>query len=149
MGNLKDAKLEQLADKGNGNYAYVDDLLEARKVFVQELGATLFTVAKDVKLQIEFNPAKVAAYRLVGYENRLREGRASPALRWAAAVAGIGRLLRDSEFKGQSTWGSMIALARDARGADREGYRSEFIRVAEAAELLARQARQPVGPAER
>src|SRR5262249_42280011 len=66
MGNLKDAKLEQLADKGNGHYAYVDNLLEARKVFVQELGATLLTVAKDVKLQVEFNPRKVQAYRLVG-----------------------------------------------------------------------------------
>ncbi|MGE0351592.1 MAG: von Willebrand factor type A domain-containing protein [Gemmatimonadales bacterium] len=70
-GNLQDAKMEQLADKGNGNYAYVDNLNEARKVFVQELGATLLTIAKDVKLQIEFNPARVAAYRLIGYENRL------------------------------------------------------------------------------
>ncbi len=70
-GNLKDAKMEALADKGNGHYAYVDDILEARKVFVQELGATLVTIAKDVKVQVEFNPAKVAEYRLVGYENRL------------------------------------------------------------------------------
>lgn len=71
MGNYKDGRLEQLADKGNGNYAYVDDLLEARKMFVQEMGATLLTVAKDVKLQVEFNPAAVQAYRLIGYENRL------------------------------------------------------------------------------
>ena len=71
MGNLKDGRLEQLADKGNGNYAYVDDLMEARKVFVQEMGATLLTVARDVKLQVEFNPAAVQAYRLIGYENRL------------------------------------------------------------------------------
>lgn len=70
-GNIKDSKLEQLADRGNGHYAYVDNLLEAKKVFVQELGATLRTVAKDVKLQIEFNPQRVAAYRLIGYENRL------------------------------------------------------------------------------
>jgi len=70
-GNIKDSKLEQLADRGNGNYAYVDNLLEAKKVFVRELGATLRTVAKDVKLQIEFNPQRVAAYRLIGYENRL------------------------------------------------------------------------------
>jgi len=70
-GNLKDAKMEQLANKGNGHYAYVDDLLEAKKVFVQELGATLHTVAKDVKIQVEFNPARVKSYRLVGYENRL------------------------------------------------------------------------------
>jgi len=71
MGNVKDSRLEQLADKGNGNYAYVDDLLEAKKVLVREMGATLLTVAKDVKLQVEFNPARVQAYRLIGYENRL------------------------------------------------------------------------------
>jgi Ca-activated chloride channel family protein len=70
-GNIKDSKLEQLADHGNGNYAYVDNILEAKKMFVRELGATLRTIAKDVKLQIEFNPRKVAAYRLIGYENRL------------------------------------------------------------------------------
>jgi Ca-activated chloride channel family protein len=70
-GNLKDSKMEKLADHGNGHYAYVDNLLEAKKVFVRELGATLRTVAKDVKLQLEFNPARVAAYRLIGYENRL------------------------------------------------------------------------------
>ncbi len=71
QGNLQDAKMEQLADHGNGNYAYIDDLAEARKVLVEEAGATLVTVAKDVKLQVEFNPAKVAGYRLIGYENRL------------------------------------------------------------------------------
>ncbi len=70
-GNIKDNKMELLADKGNGNYAYIDDILEAKKVLVKEMGGTLFTVAKDVKLQIEFNPAKVKAYRLIGYENRL------------------------------------------------------------------------------
>ncbi|WP_347158832.1 vWA domain-containing protein [Pontibacter chitinilyticus] len=69
-GNLKDARMEQLADKGNGNYAYVDNILEAKKVFVNEFGGTLFTIAKDVKLQLEFNPAQVKAYRLIGYENR-------------------------------------------------------------------------------
>ena len=72
-GNLKDSKMEQIADHGNGNYAYIDTLLEARKVLVQEIGATLLTIAKDVKLQVEFNPAKVQAYRLIGYENRLLE----------------------------------------------------------------------------
>jgi len=71
MGNLKDSKMEQLADKGNGNYAYIDNLQEAKKVLVKELGATLFTIAKDVKIQVEFNPAKVQAYRLIGYENRM------------------------------------------------------------------------------
>ncbi len=69
-GNLKDNKLEALADNGNGNYAYIDSLLEAKKVLVEELGATFFTVAKDVKLQIEFNPDRVASYRQIGYENR-------------------------------------------------------------------------------
>jgi len=70
-GNLKDATMEQLADHGNGNYAYVDSLAEARKVLVREMGATLETIAKDVKIQVEFNPAHVSAWRLVGYENRL------------------------------------------------------------------------------
>ncbi len=71
MGNYKDSKMEILADKGNGNYAYIDNILEAQKVLVNEFGGTLFTIAKDVKLQIEFNPAKVQAYRLIGYENRV------------------------------------------------------------------------------
>jgi Ca-activated chloride channel family protein len=70
-GNLQDARMEALAKHANGNYAYVDSLLEARKVLVQEMGANLLTLAKDVKLQIEFNPARVKAYRLIGYENRL------------------------------------------------------------------------------
>jgi Ca-activated chloride channel family protein len=70
-GNVKDAKMEKLADKGNGNYAYIDNILEARKTLVHEMGGTLLTVAKDVKLQVEFNPARVAAYRLIGYENRM------------------------------------------------------------------------------
>jgi len=71
MGNYKDSKMEKLADKGNGNHAYIDNENEARKVLVNEFGGTLFTIAKDVKLQIEFNPAIVQAYRLVGYENRM------------------------------------------------------------------------------
>ncbi|HOO09398.1 MAG TPA: von Willebrand factor type A domain-containing protein [Cyclobacteriaceae bacterium] len=71
MGNYKDSKMEILADKGNGNYAYIDNILEAQKVLVNEFGGTLFTIAKDVKLQVEFNPAKVQAYRLIGYENRM------------------------------------------------------------------------------
>jgi Ca-activated chloride channel family protein len=70
-GNYKDSKMELLADKGNGNYAYIDNLMEARKVLVNEMGSTLFTIAKDVKLQIEFNPGKVKGYRLIGYENRV------------------------------------------------------------------------------
>jgi Ca-activated chloride channel family protein len=71
MGNLKDSTMEKLADRGNGNYAYIDTIEEARKVLVKEAGATLVTVAKDVKLQVEFNPQNVAGYRLIGYENRL------------------------------------------------------------------------------
>lgn len=230
LGNLKDAKMEMLANKGNGHYAYIDNLLEARKVLVQELGATLLTVAKDVKLQVEFNPARVAAYRLVGYENRLlneedfnddtkdggdlgaghmvtalyeivpvgvespvrvgtvdplryqdrsaprgesrdwfsvklryqdpagspsrllervvRSESASPSadFRFASAVAGFGMLLRDSEHKGSSTWTGVLAAARSARGDDAQGYRAEFIRIVEAAKLLAEQRRrEPAG----
>ena len=70
-GNLKDNKMEQIADHGNGNYYYIDGPLEAKKVLIEEMGATLYTIAKDVKIQVEFNPAHVAAYRLIGYENRL------------------------------------------------------------------------------
>jgi Ca-activated chloride channel family protein len=70
-GNLKDSKMETLADKGNGNYAYIDNVFEAKKVLVTEMGATLLTLAKDVKLQVEFNPSIVKSYRLIGYENRL------------------------------------------------------------------------------
>src|SRR4051812_6164304 len=70
-GNLKDTRMEQMADKGNGHYAYIDNFREAHKVFVREFGGTLFTVAKDVKIQVEFNPARVQAYRLLGYENRV------------------------------------------------------------------------------
>jgi Ca-activated chloride channel family protein len=74
-GNLKDSSMEQLADHGNGNYAYVDSLAEARKVLVREMDATLETIAKDVKIQVEFNPAQVSAWRLVGYENRVLAAR--------------------------------------------------------------------------
>lgn len=70
MGNYKDSKMETLADKGNGNYAYIDNIQEAKKVLVNEFGGTMFTIAKDVKIQVEFNPANVQAYRLIGYENR-------------------------------------------------------------------------------
>jgi Ca-activated chloride channel family protein len=70
-GNVKDSTMEMLADKGNGNYAYVDSLSEARKVLVREAGSTLVTIAKDVKLQVEMNPLRVQSYKLIGYENRL------------------------------------------------------------------------------
>lgn len=71
MGNYKDSKMEQISNAGNGNYAYIDNIMEAKKMFGEELWGTLFTIAKDVKIQVEFNPAKVKAYRLIGYENRL------------------------------------------------------------------------------
>ena len=75
MGNLKDSTMEELADRGNGNYSYIDSLNEAQKVLVEQAGGTLVTLAKDVKLQVEFNPRTVAAYRLIGYENRLLQDR--------------------------------------------------------------------------
>jgi len=70
MGNYKDYRLQELADRGNGNHAYIDNILEAQKVLVNDLTATLFTIAKDVKIQVEFNPVKIKSYRLIGYENR-------------------------------------------------------------------------------
>jgi len=70
-GNLKDSTMEKLADKGNGNYAYIDTINEARKTLVEEMSGTLITIAKDVKIQVDFNPAQVAGYRLIGYENRM------------------------------------------------------------------------------
>ncbi|HTG55136.1 MAG TPA: von Willebrand factor type A domain-containing protein, partial [Niabella sp.] len=70
-GNYQDAKMQKLANKGNGNHAYIDNLSEARKVLISQFGGTLFTIAKDVKLQVEFNPAKIQGYRLIGYENRM------------------------------------------------------------------------------
>lgn len=71
MGNYKDSRMEQMADNGNGNYAYIDNIMEAKKVLVQEISSTLFTIASDVKIQIEFNPNYVQEYRLIGYENRV------------------------------------------------------------------------------
>ncbi|GAB3923396.1 YfbK domain-containing protein [Mucilaginibacter myungsuensis] len=223
MGNYKDSKMETLADKGNGNYAYIDNMTEAHKALVSEFGGTIFTVAKDVKLQIEFNPAKVQAYRLIGYENRMLakedfnndkkdagdmgsghtvtalyeivpvgakdpmsvdplkyqkparmqntnsnemltikfrykepQGNASKLSetivydktvspdqlsadhRFAAAVAEIGMLLRGSEFKGDATFEHAISLAKSAKGNDEDGYRAEFIRLAETAAAMSR-----------
>ncbi len=221
-GNYKDSKMEQLADKGNGNYAYIDNILEAKKTLVKEMGGTLLTIAKDVKIQIEFNPAKVKAYRLVGYENRLlnnedfnddkkdagelgsghnvtamyeiipadsdeliasvdslkyqkvlpvvkssgnevmtikfryKEPKESTSkliseilldkksainsvnedVKFSASVAEFGMLLRDSKFKGQSDFKSILNMARSSKGKDEDGYRAEFIRLVEMAELL-------------
>ncbi|NQY01306.1 MAG: von Willebrand factor type A domain-containing protein, partial [Flavobacteriaceae bacterium] len=210
-GNYKDAKLETLADKGNGNHAYIDTLQEAQKVFGKEFGGTLYTIAKDVKIQIEFNPQNVAAYRLIGYENRLlndedfvndtidagelgightvtalyeilpvgmesdavnpmpelkysqritneykdelftvkfrykkptkdtsvemihvaknKVQEASEDMKFASAVALFGMQLRKSKFHNDSKINNVIALAKQGRGEDDQGYRSEFIRL--------------------
>ena len=228
-GNLKDTKMEQMADKGNGHYAYIDSFREAKKVFVQEFGGTLFTVAKDVKIQVEFNPAKVQAYRLLGYENRLlsredfaddkkdageigaghtvtalyevvpagaksvamtgdsltyqqvalrpiasrspelmtvrlrykdptgtksrllsttvvdRGSTGSSDLRFASAVAAFAMLLRNSDLKGDASYDLVMALARDARGDDPEGYRGEFLSMVERARALSGKADTAMG----
>lgn len=224
-GNYKDSKMEKIADKGNGNYAYIDNLLEAKKVLVNEMSGTLYTIAKDVKFQIEFNPYYVQSYRLIGYENRLLDKEdfnddtkdagelgaghtvtalyelipqtthnqgatarvdplkyqekaqtrvakssgeimtiklrykppksnksqllehpvfnnpedwhaASEDFRFSAAVSAFGMLLRDSEFKGTSSYKNIISEAKAAKGKDENGYRAEFIRLVELAELL-------------
>jgi len=221
-GNYKDSKMEGLADKGNGNFAYVDNILEAQKVFVKEMGATLNTIAKDVKLQIEFNPVHVKAYRLVGYENRLladedfnddkkdagelgsgktvtalyeiipakskesvdnidtlkyqktvsqdqiasnemmtikfrykdpkgsesklivhpllaqdeTEQKSSEDFRFASSVAEFGMILRDSKFKGKANFKNILTAARESKGIDTDGYRAEFIKLVETAEIV-------------
>jgi Ca-activated chloride channel family protein len=217
MGNYKDDRMEVLADKGNGNYAYIDNIKEAKKTLVKEMGGTLYTIAKDVKLQIEFNPVQVKSYRLVGYENRLLKkedfnddtkdagelgaghtvtalyeivladnykesktgkkvddlvyqknkathlaqtskdlmtiklrykepkgtksilmalpvakdiqpiSEASENFRFASAVAAFGMLLRESEFSKDLSYNTVLKLAEGAKGADKEGYRKEFI----------------------
>ena len=222
MGNYQDSKMQKLADKGNGNYNYLDNLLEAKKVLVRQFGGTLMTIAKDVKLQVEFNPARVKSYRLVGYEKRalqaedyaddkkdagelgpghtvtalyeivpadgkvpandlifqttaVKKGaytspdlavvrcrfkkpeaegsseismsipaapvswaKAGNDIRFASAVAGWGMILRNSEFKGEASFPQVLAVARAARGTDDAGYRAEFIRLVELAEVLER-----------
>ena len=226
MGNLKDSKMERMADKGHGNYAYIDNITEATKSMVTEFGGTLFTVAKDVKLQVEFNPAKVQAYRLLGYEDRLMQkedfnndtkvagdmgvghtvtalyeiipvgvkdgfapgvdplkyqkpaetktantstevmtvkfrykepdsdvskmesvvvndapvslDKTSGDFRFAAAVAEYGMLLRESQFKQDSNFDQVISMAKKAKGIDDNGYRAEFIRLAESTKNIIR-----------
>ncbi len=222
-GNLKDSKMEKIADNGNGNYYYIDNLLEAKKVLVNEMGGTLHTIAKDVKIQVEFNPQTVQAYRLIGYENRLLNDQdfdddtkdagelgaghtvtalyeiipagveadtnltdvdplkyqtpntpveqysdelmtvklryklpdgdssillsevirspeemkpMSRDLSFAASVASFGMLLRNSRFKANSSFGLVKKLAAFGKGTDQHGYRSEFIKLVELAELL-------------
>lgn len=223
MGNYKDGRMEQISNAGNGNYYYIDNISEARKVFVTEMQATLFTIAKDVKIQVEFNPAKVQAYRLIGYENRklndedfnndrkdagelgaghtvtalyevipagveseftqdvddlkyqnradskkidsdelltvkfrykepngsrskliattlkdkgLDINKSSDNFRFSASVAEFGMLVRESEFKQQSSYQNAITLALGAKGKDTEGHRQEFINLVRSMELL-------------
>ncbi|MDR1552128.1 MAG: von Willebrand factor type A domain-containing protein [Prevotellaceae bacterium] len=220
MGNYKDNKMQTLAEKGNGNHAYIDNLQEANKVLVSEFGGTIYTVAKDVKLQIEFNPEHVQAYRLIGYESRLlkdedfnddtkdagemgaghnvtafyeivpagieftgagsidplkyqktdkkkskpeytgskelltvklrykdpdgntsrkielpvidnKTNSVSSDFRFASAVAMLGQLLINSEFKGDSNYEKVISIAKTALDNDEHGYRREFVRLAE------------------
>jgi Ca-activated chloride channel family protein len=110
-GNLQDAKMELLADKGNGNYAYIDSIAEARKVLVREAGSTLVTIAKDVKLQVEWNPRRVAAYRLIGYVNRMLAARDFADDRKDAGEIGAGHTV---------TALYEVVLAPDAAGIRRE-----------------------------
>lgn len=219
MGNYKDSKMEKLSNAGNGNYAYIDNILEAKKVLGKEIWGTLYTIAKDVKIQIEFNPSQVKAYRLIGYENRMlraedfnddkkdagdigaghtvtaiyeiipansdeevpgvdnleyqktkvvesndlmtlklryklpdedksklikhkispkdiKSKKLSDNYRFSSAVAEFGLLLRKSEFKGDANWKQVIEMAKSAKGKDDDGFRAEFIRLAEIAEAL-------------
>ena len=131
-GNLKDSRMEALADKGNGHYAYVDDILEARKVFVHELGGTLLTIARDVKVQVEFNPAQVAEYRLVGYENRLLapedfndDAKDGGELGAGHAVTAIYEIVP----VGRSTGGSVDQLRYQARDGTRGERNDELLTV--------------------
>jgi Ca-activated chloride channel homolog len=207
MGNLKDSTLEKLADKGNGHYAYIDSPREAYKVLVEEMGSTLITVAKDVKIQVDFSPSRVAQFRLIGYENRrmahrdfnddtkdageigaghhvtalyelvppaksprsaessaqslivkLRYkkpseeasrliehrvvdqnvdfGHASDDLKFAAAVAGFGMLLRDSPYKGSLTYDGLLELAQPTLAHDPSGYHQEAVELVRKAKAL-------------
>jgi Ca-activated chloride channel family protein len=202
-GNYQDALMETLADKGNGNYAYLDSLKEAEKVFRNELTGTLVTIAKDVKVQLEFDPMMVAAYRQIGYENRALSNadftddtkdagelgaghsvtalyeivprhtrgtiatvrlrykqpngakstevstravdggksayEASPDMQFAAAVAEMGMLLRDSPHKGSASWDDVAQLARMSQGPDLDGTRAEFLALVDAAVQLSRE----------
>ena len=222
MGNYQDGKMEEISKAGSGNYFYIDGFEEAKKVFVKEMRANMFTIAKDVKIQVEFNPKKVKAYRLIGYENRvmpnedfnndlkdageLGAGHSVTALyeiipvgssqnvasidplkyqttklsdealgdeivsvkfrykplksdksvlittpikdknqqientsenfQFSAAVAGFGLILRNSAHKGTANYKEVLALAKKSKGNDANGYRSEFIKLIETAELL-------------
>lgn len=219
MGNYKDSRMEQISNAGNGNYAYIDNILEAKKIFGKELWGTLYTIAKDVKIQVEFNPNVVKAYRLIGYENRIlnkedfnddkkdagdigcghtvtalyeivradsdekisdvdeleyqkvkttssnnlmtvklrykkpdedvsklivqrvkvsdiKKSNTSDNFNFAVSVAEFGMLLRDSEYKENSSFTQVLRIAKQSKGKDEYGYRSDFIKMVETAELL-------------
>ncbi len=224
-GNLNDAMMQAISNRGNGNHYYVDNRNEARRVLVEQMTGTLVTIAKDVKIQVEFNPRKVAGYRLIGYENRMLrtedfnddkkdageigaghtvtalyevvptggevdvapvddlkyqpssketaddtepsdelltlkmrykqpDGDKSRKLQWAAtdegksftaasgdfqfaaAVAGFGLMLRDSQYKGDLTYGAVAELAQPAIGEDKHGLRAEFVQMVKKAKEL-------------
>ena len=221
MGNYKDSKLETLADKGNGNHAYIDTMQEAKRVLGTEFGGTLYTIAKDVKIQVEFNPKKVQAYRLIGYENRMLEDEdfkndkkdagelgsnhsvtalyeiipvgvkseylknidalkytntkqnndfndelltvkfrykkpskktsiemvhiveddestfenASTDFKFAVSVALFGMKLRNSKFAKKMNYNDIAEIANQSKGNDKNGYRSEFIRLVKLVEI--------------
>ena len=221
-GNTNDSMMEKLADKGNGNYAYIDSQTEARKALGEQVAGTLYTIAKDVKIQVEFNSAKIAGYRLIGYENRmlanrdfnddkkdageigaghsvtalyeivpagqaiendgvdeLRYSKVEPSdtrfndelltvklrykepndsnsklltqglldrgnsienatdnLRFAAAVAQFGLILRDSRYKGNANFGNVSSLAQNALGSDLKNYRYDFLNLVGKAQRL-------------
>jgi len=155
--NYQDAVMETLADKGNGNYAYLDSLKEAEKVFRTELTGTLVTIAKDVKVQLEFDPAKInlrykqpdgKASRLVT-ASAVDEGKsawqASTDMQFAAAVAELGMLLRDSPYlssdRGDTTWEDVARLISVSRGADLDGTRGELATLVDSARLMKAPAR--------
>jgi Ca-activated chloride channel family protein len=226
MDNFNDGMLKQLSTKGNGNYGYIDTIEEAKKILVEQLSGTLVTIANDVKIQVDFNPAAVGAYRLIGYENRVMRdeefnddkvdagdigaghtvtafyelippgaevdalpskdpskygpppsdwkpsnnelltvkiryklpheteskllefpvaansvkpaGKETPDFRFAASVAGFGMLLRDSPYKGNATFSSVIEMAQNAIGQDKYNYRADFVKLAKRTKTISK-----------
>ncbi len=126
MGNYKDDRLERLADCGNGNYSYIDSFFEAKKVLVDEMGSTLVTVAKDVKMQVEFNPTYVNGYRLIGYENSLYET-PSDDMEFACLVAEFAMILGRSEHLGNGTIEDVMDGCKNISGGDE--YKDEFVQL--------------------
>lgn len=126
-GNYKDAKMEKVADNGNGNYYYIDSLDEGRKVLVNELGSTLFTIAKDVKIQVEFNPQHVQAYRLIGYENRVLNNRDFNNDRVDAGEIGAGHTVT-ALYEVVPAYGP-VPMSHELRGVDRLKYQKSRLFV--------------------